>query len=134
MAMPSGDVEAAALLEVLQALEVELHHPGVACTRERLEQLLHPQFHEVGRSGRKYDRDAVVAFLATHPRRPAVESPHGFAVERLSPGLALLSYRSVQVPVAGAAPLATWRMSLWQQAGGQWQLRYHQGTPAADPG
>lgn len=85
MAMPSGDVEAAALLEVLQALEVELHHPGVACTRERLEQLLHPQFHEVGRSGRKYDRDTVVAFLATHPRLPAVES-HGFAVEWLSRG------------------------------------------------
>lgn len=133
MATPSDELETASLLGVLQALEVELHHPGVACTRERLEQLLHPQFHEVGRSGRRYDRATVVAFLATHPRLPPVES-HGFAVERLSPGMALLGYRSVQVPAAGAAPLATLRMSLWQQTGGQWQLRYHQGTPAAGPG
>ena len=41
----------------LQALEAELHHPGVRCSRERLEQSLHPDFHEVGRSGRQYSRE-----------------------------------------------------------------------------
>ena len=41
------------LLTHLQTLEVELHHPGVRTSRARLEALLHPDFHEVGRSGRQ---------------------------------------------------------------------------------
>ena len=45
------------LLFQLQALEVELHHPGVRCDRDWLEALLHPEFHEVGRSGCTYSRE-----------------------------------------------------------------------------
>jgi hypothetical protein len=52
------------LLAELQALEVELHHPGVACDFARLEELLHTDFHEVGRSGRRYDRATVLHFLS----------------------------------------------------------------------
>jgi len=40
------------LLELLRGLEVELHHPGTRCSRARLDELLHPDFDEVGRSGR----------------------------------------------------------------------------------
>lgn len=59
------------LLLLLQGLEVELHHPGTRCSPSRLDALLHPQFHEIGRSGRAYDRETVLGFLATlseHPR------------------------------------------------------------------
>jgi len=40
------------LLRVLQSLEVELHHDRLRCDRARLDQLLHPEFHKVGRAGR----------------------------------------------------------------------------------
>ena len=62
------------LLQEIQALEVELHHPGVRCSRQRLEELLHPDFHEVGRSGRSYNRETIINFLAAKESQPVVAS------------------------------------------------------------
>src|SRR5687768_7941182 len=81
------------LLAQLQALEVELHHPGVACDRARLEELLHGDFHEVGRSGRRYDRATVLRFLSERAVPPEVVSD-AFAVMQPVPGVAMLTYRS----------------------------------------
>jgi hypothetical protein len=120
-----------ALLQQLQALEVELHHPGVRCSRERLEQLLHPDFHEVGRSGRAYDRDTVIRFLAAQDTQPQV-APEAFAVALLGPGAALLTYRSAHVGPDGSLAHHTLRASLWLHTRARWQLRYHQGTAAAE--
>jgi len=118
------------LLNELQALEVELHHPGVRCSRSRLEQLLHPDFHEVGRSGRPYDRETVVRYLAALEEQPVVASD-GFALVELGPKVALLTYRSAQVEPGRGLVNHTLRSSVWVQSSLGWQLRYHQGTPAA---
>lgn len=118
------------LVEELRLLETELHHPGVACTRERLEQLLHPGFHEIGRSGQRYSRDTVVNYLASQPGPTALEAD-GFAAHELSENCALLTYRSVHKSADGAATQAALRSSIWLKSGTQWQLFFHQGTPAA---
>ena len=117
-------------LQELQALEVELHHPGVRCSRERLEQLLHPQFHEVGRSGRAYSRETIVDFLAAQESQPVVLS-EAFSVSELGPGVALLNYRSAQVEQGKSLVNHTLRSSVWIKTNAGWQLRYHQGTAAA---
>lgn len=119
------------LLPELTQLEVELHHPGVRCSAQRLGQLLHPEFHEVGRSGRRYDRATVIGFLATQDAPPAVES-WDFVATLLGPGCALLTYQSAQRQPGGALGLHTHRSSLWRRGAEGWQLFYHQGTPAAD--
>jgi hypothetical protein len=123
------------LLAKLSALEVELHHPGARCSAQRLSELLHPDFHEVGRSGRRYDRAACIRFL-TEESAPLKVEPGAFAVEVLGDGpqagLALLTYRSAQRGTDGALHLHTLRSSLWQLTAVGWQLRYHQGTPAAE--
>jgi hypothetical protein len=119
------------LLDELQALETELHHPGHPCSPTRLERLLHADFHEVGRSGLAYDRATVLAWLAGQAQRPDVVSD-GFRVERLAPDTALLHFRSV-LRDAGRPTQHTLRMSLWVRTAAGWQLRYHQGTPAAAP-
>lgn len=121
------------LLLALQALEVELHHPGSRSSRARLERLLHPQFREVGRSGRRYDRATVIAFLETVAAHPDVESGD-FSVDLLAPDVALLTYRSAQRQPAGALARHTHRVSLWMKTSVGWQLRYHQGTPADETG
>lgn len=121
-----------ALLPLLQALEVELHHPGVRCNAARLEQLLHPEFHEVGRSGCPYDRATVLRFLSEQETVPDVVSVD-FAVEALAPGIALLTYRSAHRDASGVLGRHTLRSSVWMLAADRWQLRYHQGTPAASP-
>ncbi len=119
------------LLPILEALEVELHHPGVRCSRDRLEKLLHPDFHEVGRSGREYTRETVVRFLSSLKEHPQVVSER-FVVAELSPGLALLTYRSATRRPTGGLSDHTFRSSLWSLTAVGWQLRYHQGTPAAE--
>ena len=116
------------LLAELQALEVELHHPGVACDRARLEELLHGDFHEVGRSGRRYDRATVLRFLSEREVPPEVVSDD-FAVVQPGPGIAMLTYRSAHRRPEGGLEQHTYRSSLWVRTSGGWQLLYHQGTP-----
>ncbi len=122
----------APLLDHLQALEVELHHPGVRCDAARLERLLHPDFHEVGRSGRAYDRATIIDWLARQTTFAAIQ-PSRFAVQPLGPAAALLTYRSAHRREDGVLEHHTLRSSVWLQVDGTWQLRYHQGTPAAEP-
>ena len=119
------------LLSELQALEVELHHPGVRCSRERLEQLLHPDFYEVGRSGRTYTRVTVIDHLAAQESQPVIESG-AFALLELAPGVAVLTYRSAFADPERGLSYHALRSSLWVKTGSGWQMRYHQGTPAAE--
>ena len=118
------------LLHKLQSLESELHHPGACCSHARLEQLLHAEFHEVGRSGVAYSRETVIQYLSGVVTLPTVVSD-AFAVAELTPGAALLTYRSVLIDAGAGTALHTLRSSLWLHVTVGWQLRYHQGTPAA---
>lgn len=128
--MPST-VGSEELLEELQALEAQLHHPGSCCSRDRLEQLLHPQFHEVGRSGQAYSRDTVIGYLATVTVQPAVEADQ-YAVTALSEDCALLTYRSAKRLPDGTHAEHALRASVWLRTALGWQLVYHQGTVAAE--
>ena len=120
------------LLSELQALETELHHPGAPCTPQRLEQLLHPAFDEVGRSGNAYSRAVVLSFLAAQQEAPPVV-PDAFLLVQLAPDVALLTYRSAHRQADGTLANHTLRSSVWVRSPAGWQLRYHQGTPAAQP-
>jgi len=123
-------VHSSPLLNTLAALEAEVHHPGAICTRERLEQLLHPQFHEVGRSGRPYTREFVIdALLGNSLNRNVL--PTDYLASALTDGSALLTYRTVQLAADGTHEFPAMRMSIWLNTKAGWQLRYHQGTPAA---
>jgi len=116
------------LLDTLQKLEVELHHPHLRGDHRKLMQLLHPNFFEVGRSGAVYSRDSVLAEFSNHPQSYRVWS-QDFRIERLTEGLALLTYRSAHVADDGTLERYTRRVSLWQSTEHGWQLRFHQGTP-----
>ncbi|SEQ82832.1 hypothetical protein SAMN04488038_11149 [Solimonas aquatica] len=113
------------LLQHLRTLEAELHHPGVACSGERLAQLLHPQFHEVGRSGRRYDRDTVIAHLA-QARGPTALAAQDYVLQALGPDCALLCYQSLHRE--GDGTQTALRASIWRRTPQGWQLFYHQGT------
>lgn len=111
-----------------------MHHAGVRSSLQRLEELLHPDFHEVGRSGRAYDRGTVVQWLTNQAIQRNVRSSE-FKMGRLAEDCALLTYRSVHLQDDGTETLTTLRSSVWQADadtnGLRWRLRYHQGTPAA---
>lgn len=124
------------LLDELRRLECELHHPGVRLDEARLQLLLHRDFHEVGRSGRAYDRPTVLRFLAEQgasAEGPPDVVPDGFAVRELGPAAALLTYRAAHRLADGTLTRHTLRSSVWLHEAAGWQLYYHQGTPADVP-
>lgn len=118
------------LLFQLRALEIELHHPSVRCHRDRMLVLLHPEFREVGRSGRAYSREAIFNLLSAQQTQPAITSD-SFVVTALAADVALLTYRSAHIGPDKQLTNHTLRSSLWVKTSVGWQLRYHQGTSAA---
>jgi hypothetical protein len=56
-----------------------------------------------------------------------------FLVAELGSEIALLTYRSAHLLQDGSLTDHTLRSSLWSSSEVGWQLRFHQGTPAAEP-
>ena len=118
----------ASLLSQLQALEVELHQPVVRGDVERLNALLHEEFHEFGRSGAAYAKVDIISRLSSAAQHARVVADN-FLVQRLATDVALLTYRSAHALPDGALDRHTLRSSIWQCSDVGWQMRFHQGTP-----
>lgn len=119
------------LLSMLRELECELHHPKCRGDRERLAQLIDPDFKEFGRSGASYTRDDILMQLPTEPQAPKIHA-QDFALHQLSDSVALLTYRSAHVNPSGDLFRHTNRSSIWRLTSTGWQMVFHQGTPT-DP-
>ncbi|WP_370626547.1 DUF4440 domain-containing protein [Streptomyces sp. NBRC 110035] len=63
MTDPCTAAAAAAAAAAVEA-ELKLLDPEVRRSPERVGELLHPEFVEIGASGRVWDRDAIIALLA----------------------------------------------------------------------
>ncbi|MEW1807429.1 ribonuclease HI family protein [Arthrobacter sp. SLBN-53] len=108
---------------LVEELERELLGPLVRGDIGRTAVLLHPDFMEIGSSGRVWTRDAMMMALEEDPgERTDIEI---LGAERIGTGAVLLTYRSF------ARSGTTLRSSLWVLDGGRWRLRFHQGTPEA---
>lgn len=113
---PEGD-----LAEVVRR-ERRLLDPAVRCRPEEVEGLLHPEFVEIGSSGKIWDRPAIIAALSADPAVPG--EPVDVEPRRLCDDVVLVTYQVTGAP-------STLRSSVWVRgpvAG--WRLRFHQGTVA----
>ena len=120
-------------VDAVVARELELLIPATRRSRARLDELLAPEFSEIGASGRVWTRAAMIAALTeddddVREPVPVVE----VTGRRVGPDLVLLSYLSD--PEGRAAR----RSSLWRRSGGSWRILHHQGTlvpvsPAGSP-
>jgi ribonuclease HI len=113
-------------LAVVQDCERALLTGAVRGDRTSAGLLIHPDFCEVGASGRVWDRERILTLMeeeaAAGPVR--VEASDMVAVG-LAPDVALVTYETV-----GDAGRVR-RSSVWLKARGRWQLRHHQGTPVS---
>jgi hypothetical protein len=118
------------LLEQLRDLEIELHRLETRRDRSRLGQLLHPDFVEFARAGRRYSRSEILAEFLTDGA--ALETVHAenFELAQLGPGCALLTYFSAHTGPNGDLHRRTLRSSLWVETEAGWRMRFHQGTAA----
>ena len=112
------------LAATLRDLEESLWREETRFDRAYMGTVLAPEFLEFGRSGRRYDRDAILAeeYGPIGARLPLED----FTVTFVRPDLALVTY--VNEDEADGYRRSN-RMSLWDRASGRWQLLFHQGTP-----
>lgn len=118
------------LVGSLEALEVELHRLETRQNKQRLEQLLHPDFVEFARSGRRYSRGEVLVEFSAGGA--ALEPVHveQFDVAEVARGTVLVTYLSAHETATGELYRHTFRSSLWLLTETGWRMRFHQGTPA----
>ncbi len=89
-----------------------------------MENILHPEFFEFGRSGRTYERSMSIYV----PRESinAVFPLRNLQIHLINDDTALIVYQSqVQYEEFEIGN----RSSLWVRVGTEWKLRFHQGTP-----
>lgn len=110
--------------EVARA-ERELLDTSIRRDSQRVRELLHPEFVEVGRSGRRWTRDEIVVSLSAETDRltPDVDE---WSFNYVAPTLILATYRITTT--SGRSRHA----SLWDVGGAAPLLRYHQGTEVRD--
>jgi len=121
------DAALAALTAELRGYEERILDPAVRADPAQIRALLAPEFVEFGASGRVFDRDGIVATLASEgPRRAAARQARGFKLRLLAAGAVLTTWR-----VQRDDGIETLRSSVWQQQDGRWLMVFHQGTLAA---
>jgi ribonuclease HI len=108
---------------IVEALERELAGPEARGDIGRTGVLLHPDFMEIGSSGRVWTRDAMMMALEEDPGNHTDLEILG--ADRIGADAVLLTYRSY----TRSGPVL--RSSLWVLDGTKWRLRFHQGTPEA---
>jgi hypothetical protein len=112
----------------LPALEHTLWQTKTRHDRALMEATFAPDFHEFGRSGRRYTRDQL---LPDGEHDPIDATLHDLTVTQVSPEIALVTYSSELRRPTGTE----WanHSSIWDRASGRWRLRFHQGTPCEAP-
>ncbi|THA85384.1 DUF4440 domain-containing protein [Streptomyces sp. A0592] len=110
------------------ACEMQLMSPGVRTSRALTERLLDPEFVEVGASGRRWDRESMLAALpdleGAAEDGPQYEAAHMAGVE-LAPGVVHLTYET-EIDGRRARRSSIWRKSA---DGTGWRMYHHQATP-----
>lgn len=116
--------------KLICSLELSLQDSTVRGDKLQLSQLLHSEFTEIGRSGRRYDKAQTIALLLADTDSTAVWS-QDFELSMPAYSVALLTYKSAQLDTDNALSLHAHRSSMWQFTEGLWQMRFHQATPCA---
>ena len=104
-------------------LELSLLTPAFRRDRAAVADLLHPDFREVGASGRQWTRAEIIDELA---RSPDGEPPtvRDVTSRALCDGAVLITFTTV------THTGAVHRCSIWVNDGNGWSVLFHQGTPA----
>jgi hypothetical protein len=116
------------VLADLQAREPIFHHPELGTTRADFENMMAADFWEVGASGRRYSRDAVLAELQKRYAGEYVDQweTRDFHCRRLAEDVYLLTYTLLQ------GERKSRRSTIWHNTATGWKIVFHQGTVVQD--
>ncbi len=125
----------AGLLQDLLRLEGTLWRSATRFDRSWMERVLHRDFHEFGRSGRRWSREEILDAPAADI--DVAWPPEQLKARPVAPDVALVTY-----VVTDGTGAASNRSSLWLRDAASedtdpasgWRLRFHQGGPTCPGG
>ncbi len=110
------------LAATLKALEERLLDQDIRRRADQVAALLADDFVEIGASGRRFDKAAIIRDLASEGDWPEKLAITCFEARSLGDALALVLYRIDQTN--------TLRSSIWRKTESGWRIVFHQGTKA----
>jgi hypothetical protein len=113
------------VLEELRRREPIFHRPELGTTRADFEDMMAPDFWEVGASGRRYSREFILAELERRYAGDYVDDrleATDFHCRKLAEDVYLLTYTLFQVE------RKTRRATIWQRTESGWKIVFHQGS------
>lgn len=108
----------------VRAAEISLLSSLVRRSEETVRNLLHPQFAEIGRSGRRFTYQDTIEMLSREETRAVPESSE-WLFNEIAPGLVLVNYR-VHNPERDSRHSSIWELTLEGPV-----IRFHHGTVIA---
>jgi len=114
-------------IQLVISRELDLLSFEVRASPARVEEMLDPEFREIGASGRLWTRAEIIRALADE-RSYGRDPIEAVEMESLvvAPDLVLLTY------VSKRRDRRARRSSLWRRSGLEWRLLHHQGTLLPD--
>ncbi|WP_103531465.1 DUF4440 domain-containing protein [Streptomyces sp. SM11] len=104
--------------------ELRLLDPVVRASAELIASLLHPEFREIGTSGRLWNRETIIASLtADDAPRPGPLTASRMRGTQLCADLVHLTFDTE------SKGIHSHRSSLWRLTPAGWRLYFHQATP-----
>ncbi len=118
----------AEILAELSRREPIFHRPEFGTARADFEKLMVEDYWEIGASGRRYERAAILDEMERRYATPGflaadIWETSDFACSRLAAGVYLLTYKLIQ-----NRQRHTRRATIWQRTPEGWKIVYHQGT------
>ncbi len=117
--------ELADRLEIVEDAEIALLTSGTRLDHLKVDRMLHVDFVEIGRSGRRWSREEILSGLAAEDARetPATDE---WRFNLLAPGLVLVTYRLT------SGGRSSRHSSIWDVSGVVPTMRFHQGTTSQE--
>jgi len=116
-------------LDHLKAFEVALHQHDVRTNSEKLRELLHPDFVEIGYSGRTFDFKSTLDRLLSESASSFRLWSQSYEFCEYAPNIVQVIYLSANLGKDGDLSRHSKRTSIWVNASGIWQMKFHQATP-----
>lgn len=118
-------------MKYLRKLEESLLQNKIRSNRDKLNELLHQDFIEIGYSGKTYTKANVLVDLPNQQSLDIELWSQDYSFMTLSTDTVLLTYKQASINHNGQLIRHAKRSSIWFNNKGSWQMKFHQATPTA---
>ena len=113
----------------LRKLEESLLKKEIRANPNKLNELIHESFIEIGYSGKTYEKTDILTSLPNEKDSESEYWSQDYSFISLSTDLVLIMYLEARMDKNGKLSRYAKRTSIWFNNADKWQIKFHQGTP-----